>query len=106
MWRKLSTPLRTLAECRSCKLNRFAAGKVSSSSSSYRATANLFSRTFTSNSENVVSKKRVEDVVPIATGHEREELEAELEGRKILDTDYPVGPFGTKKMSMMLYGSG
>lgn len=24
-------------------------------------------------------KKRVEDVMPIATGHEREELEAELE---------------------------
>lgn len=29
--------------------------------------------------ESVVSKKRVEDVVPIATGHEREELEAELQ---------------------------
>lgn len=27
----------------------------------------------------MVSKKRVEDVMPIATGHEREELEAELE---------------------------
>lgn len=26
-----------------------------------------------------VGKKRVEDVMPIATGHEREELEAELE---------------------------
>lgn len=26
-----------------------------------------------------VSKKRVEDVMPIATGHEREELEAEME---------------------------
>ena len=29
--------------------------------------------------DNVVSKKRVEDVMPIATGHEREELEAELQ---------------------------
>ncbi|KAK3026099.1 hypothetical protein RJ639_040771 [Escallonia herrerae] len=47
--------------------------------------------------ENVVAKKRVEEVMPIATGHEREELEAELEGRKILDIDYPVGPFGTKE---------
>lgn len=34
--------------------------------------------------------------MPIATGHEREELEAELQGRKILDIDYPDGPFGTK----------
>ena len=29
--------------------------------------------------ESVVSKKRVEDVVPIAIGNEREELEAELQ---------------------------
>jgi len=35
--------------------------------------------------------------MPIATGHEREELEAELQGRKILDIDYPDGPFGTKE---------
>ncbi|XP_059658108.1 cytochrome c oxidase subunit 5b-2, mitochondrial-like [Cornus florida] len=42
-------------------------------------------------------KKRVEDVMPIATGHEREELEAELEGRNILEMNYPVGPFGTKE---------
>ena len=42
-------------------------------------------------------KKRVEDVMPIATGHEREELEAELEGKKILDINFPEGPFGTKE---------
>ncbi|XP_022949501.1 cytochrome c oxidase subunit 5b-1, mitochondrial-like [Cucurbita moschata] len=42
-------------------------------------------------------KKKVEDVMPIATGHEREELEAALEGRDILDIDNPVGPFGTKE---------
>ena len=30
---------------------------------------------------NVATKKTVEDVMPIATGHEREELEAELEVR-------------------------
>ncbi|KAA3489335.1 cytochrome c oxidase subunit 5b-2, mitochondrial isoform X2 [Gossypium australe] len=42
-------------------------------------------------------KKRVEDVMPIATGHEREELAAELEVKKILeDVNNPVGPFGTK----------
>ena len=28
--------------------------------------------------ETVVKKKRVEDVMPIATGHEKEELEAEF----------------------------
>lgn len=27
----------------------------------------------------MVTKKKVEDIMPIATGHEREELEAELE---------------------------
>jgi cytochrome c oxidase subunit 5b len=43
-------------------------------------------------------KTRVEDVVPIVTGHEREELEAELQGKKILgDIDNPEGPFGTKE---------
>lgn len=36
--------------------------------------------------------------MPIATGHEREELEGELEGRKrFTDMDAPVGPFGTKE---------
>ncbi|KAK8353051.1 hypothetical protein V6Z11_A05G132700 [Gossypium hirsutum] len=52
-------------------------------------------------------KKRVEDVMPIATGHEREELAAELEGKKILeDVNNPVGPFGTKRMSRMVFGFG
>ncbi|XP_076887856.1 cytochrome c oxidase subunit 5b-1, mitochondrial-like [Bidens hawaiensis] len=41
--------------------------------------------------------KKVEDVMPIATGHEREELEAELQGRDILDINFPEGPFGTKE---------
>ncbi|XP_050268485.1 cytochrome c oxidase subunit 5b-1, mitochondrial-like isoform X2 [Quercus robur] len=40
--------------------------------------------------------KKVEDVMPIATGHEREELEAALQGRNVLEINYPVGPFGTK----------
>ncbi|KAL2332438.1 hypothetical protein Fmac_020019 [Flemingia macrophylla] len=42
-------------------------------------------------------RKRVEDVVPIATGHEREEIQADLEGRDILEINHPVGPFGTKE---------
>ncbi|KAF2546022.1 hypothetical protein F2Q70_00023350 [Brassica cretica] len=47
--------------------------------------------------ETVGKKKKVEDVMPIATGHEKEELEAELEGRRLLDIDFPEGPFGTKE---------
>ncbi|XP_051224891.1 cytochrome c oxidase subunit 5b-1, mitochondrial [Lolium perenne] len=39
----------------------------------------------------------VEDIVPIATGHEREELEGFLKGKKRFDMDAPVGPFGTKE---------
>uniref|UniRef100_A0A0D9YBM4 Uncharacterized protein n=1 Tax=Oryza glumipatula TaxID=40148 RepID=A0A0D9YBM4_9ORYZ len=41
----------------------------------------------------------VEDVMPIATGLEREELAAELKGEKRFDMDPPVGPFGTKLSS-------
>ncbi|GER27433.1 cytochrome c oxidase family protein-like, partial [Striga asiatica] len=39
---------------------------------------------------------RIEDVMPIATGHEREELEAALKGKNLQEIDYPEGPFGTK----------
>lgn len=35
--------------------------------------------------------------MPIATGHEREELEAELQGKDILEINHPIGPFGTKE---------
>uniref|UniRef100_A0A7N0TT20 Cytochrome c oxidase subunit Vb n=1 Tax=Kalanchoe fedtschenkoi TaxID=63787 RepID=A0A7N0TT20_KALFE len=63
-----------------------------------RPVATSFSRLFSSDAAgNVGTKLRVEDVMPIATGHEREELEAELEGRDILEIDHPVGPFGTKE---------
>ncbi|KAE8680803.1 Cytochrome c oxidase subunit 5b-1 [Hibiscus syriacus] len=49
------------------------------------------------NKSGTAVKKRVEDVMPIATGHEREELEA-IQGKKILeDVNNPVGPFGTKE---------
>ncbi|XP_026454404.1 cytochrome c oxidase subunit 5b-1, mitochondrial-like isoform X2 [Papaver somniferum] len=34
--------------------------------------------------------------MPIATGHEREEIEAALQGKNLLEMDYPEGPFGTK----------
>ncbi|GMY34159.1 cytochrome c oxidase subunit 5b-1, mitochondrial-like [Fagus crenata] len=54
-------------------------------------------RHFSVDSADGAVKKRVEDVMPIATGHEREELEADLQGRPILDINFPVGPFGTKE---------
>ncbi|CAN7112398.1 unnamed protein product [Brassica rapa subsp. narinosa] len=66
---------------------------VSASSSSSFVTP----RHFSSESVESVAKKKVEDVMPIATGHEKEELEAELEGRRLLDIDFPEGPFGTKE---------
>ncbi|KAF0903253.1 hypothetical protein E2562_026546 [Oryza meyeriana var. granulata] len=43
------------------------------------------------------ARTRVEDVMPIATGLEREEIAAELQGEKRFDMDAPVGPFGTKE---------
>ncbi|KAL9254207.1 Cytochrome c oxidase subunit 5b-2, mitochondrial-like protein [Drosera capensis] len=107
MWRRsLSSHLRSLAAA--------AASTTSTTTTSLRsvdtllaaavATANssrlgsLFPRSFASESENVVDKPkvRVEDVMPIATGHEREELEAELQGKDILEINHPSGPFGTK----------
>ncbi|KAL6972836.1 Cytochrome c oxidase subunit 5b-1, mitochondrial [Sarracenia purpurea var. burkii] len=99
MWRRLSTQIRILAPCRSSsKLNRFTAGDVSYSPPPHRLIVTFFSRQFTSvSTDSAVSKKKVEDVMPIATGHEREELEAELEGRNVLEIDHPEGPFGTKE---------
>lgn len=35
--------------------------------------------------------------MPIATNPSKEELEALLDGRQVLDVDYPEGPFGTKE---------
>ncbi|KAM7471693.1 hypothetical protein LguiA_009876 [Lonicera macranthoides] len=103
MWRRLSTQLRSLTSSRSASTpyRYIAAGDISPSP--LRSAVSLFSRQFTATFESVVSKKRVEDVVPIATGHEREELEAELQGRNILDINFPEGPFGTK-VSAACYG--
>ncbi|MCD7459806.1 Cytochrome c oxidase subunit 5b-1, mitochondrial [Datura stramonium] len=102
MWRRLSSQFRTLSPLRStAKSNRLSAAATSLFSSrsplpaAFRPMVPLISRHFSTASGNVV--KKVEDVMPIATGHEREELEAELQGRDILDINYPEGPFGTKE---------
>ncbi|KAL9244671.1 hypothetical protein vseg_018426 [Gypsophila vaccaria] len=73
----------------------------SSSSSSISAISKppsfLSPRIFsTTHAEVSKAKTRIEDVMPIATGHEREELEAELQGKDILEINFPEGPFGTK----------
>nr|DAD27082.1 TPA_asm: hypothetical protein HUJ06_028550 [Nelumbo nucifera] len=112
MWRRVSSQLQTLVAWRSAmKLERSVIGgekilrnrALTSASSSpapspFQRTAPLFSHQASSDADTTLSngKKMVEDIMPIATGHEREELEAELEGRNLLEMDYPVGPFGTK----------
>ncbi|KAI3775032.1 hypothetical protein L1987_49600 [Smallanthus sonchifolius] len=87
MWRRASSRLLALRSV--ARPNRIVTS--SPSSVTLRSSAAVVNRHYSGN----VSKK-VEDVMPIATGHEREELEAELEGRDILDINFPEGPFGTK----------
>ncbi|XP_057772921.1 uncharacterized protein LOC130992340 isoform X2 [Salvia miltiorrhiza] len=95
MFRRLAVRLRTLAPPRSAsKIAQFSVGSSTPSENVVRSLP-VFSRHFSSESGNV--PKKVEDIVPIATGHEREELEAELEGRDILEINHPSGPFGTKR---------
>ncbi|OMP00143.1 Cytochrome c oxidase, subunit Vb [Corchorus olitorius] len=98
MWRRLVTSqLKTLAKapCRSAA--RTAPLRFQSHISPSPA-ASLLVRHFSAESADTAVKKRVEDVMPIATGHEREELEAELQGKKILeDVNFFEGPFGTKE---------
>ncbi|XP_038700594.1 cytochrome c oxidase subunit 5b-1, mitochondrial-like [Tripterygium wilfordii] len=48
------------------------------------------------------SSKKLEEMMPIATGHVHEELESELEGKNILEINHPVGPFGTKELQEIL----
>ncbi|KAL3366483.1 hypothetical protein AABB24_011259 [Solanum stoloniferum] len=99
MWRRLSSQVRTLSPLRStAKSNRLSAAAATSLSSSLatsRPTVPFISRHFSTASANVV--KKVEDVMPIATGHEREELEAEIQGKDLLAINFPEGPFGTKE---------
>ncbi|THU48311.1 hypothetical protein C4D60_Mb09t24900 [Musa balbisiana] len=98
MWRRVCVaPLRSAVGKPHASASAAAAVRArvapfpASSSLPSRMTAHLFS------SGDGSLKKSVEDVMPIATGLEREELEAELEGKKRFDMDAPVGPFGTKE---------
>ncbi|KDP37132.1 hypothetical protein JCGZ_06188 [Jatropha curcas] len=97
MWRRaVSSQLKTLASCRSAAAAaRFASPNRSIISPS--PSASLFHRYFNADAASGSVGKRVEDIMPIATGSEREELEAELQGKDILEINHPVGPFGTKE---------
>ncbi|CAN8270192.1 unnamed protein product [Cochlearia groenlandica] len=108
MWRRIvSSHLKTLAADVSVSASpRRSAAAAASPVGSYLSvnksaiTASSFvvSRRFSADSEKTTPvKKNAEDVMPIATGHEKEEIEAELEGRKLLDINFPEGPFGTKE---------
>src|SRR5574340_100634 len=110
MWRRwLCLQLNALKRLPSSSTAASAAPSVSISTASRLAVAasshvspspyvSLFTRHFSAEAAvDAGLKKNVEDVMPIATGHEREELEAALEGRDILDINNPVGPFGTKE---------
>ncbi|XP_057510435.1 cytochrome c oxidase subunit 5b-1, mitochondrial-like [Actinidia eriantha] len=112
MWRRASNQLERLAPWRQLNRSVAVSGHISAAaitrshtsasssqhSTSFQKNPNLFSHRSASDSDIILKgKKRVEDVMPIATGHEREELEAKLEGRSIMEMDNPFGPFGTKE---------
>ncbi|KAJ4844630.1 Cytochrome c oxidase subunit 5b-1, mitochondrial [Turnera subulata] len=96
MWRRaVSSHLKTLAASAAAANPRLL---PSNPRSFVSPSVSLFPRYFSAESASGGAvKKSVEDVMPIATGHEREELEAELEGRDVLEINYPVGPYGTKE---------
>ncbi|XWS16422.1 hypothetical protein CRYUN_Cryun34aG0085900 [Craigia yunnanensis] len=79
MWRRLVTShLKTLATA-PCRAAYQTAPIRFKSHISPSPSASLLTRHFSAESADTVVKKRVEEVMPIATGHEREELAVELE---------------------------
>lgn len=85
MLRRASSKLLSLRSIAAARSNRTVA------SAPFRPSVTVVTRHFSD------IAKKVEDVMPIATGHEREELEAELQGRDLLEINHPSGPFGTKE---------
>ncbi|KMZ63967.1 Cytochrome c oxidase subunit Vb [Zostera marina] len=107
MWRNLQIPnplrsktLRLLLLQSNGGITSDCAGRFLAGPSTITAPLPFHARFFSSESSTdgkSVKKKTVEDVMPNATGLEREEIEAELEGKKRFDMDAPCGPFGTKE---------
>ncbi|KAI3891209.1 hypothetical protein MKW98_007514 [Papaver atlanticum] len=97
MWRRacsLPKPWRSaMNQNHRAVVNSISSTTTNTCSSPFRRTSYLFSTQADS-----VSKvgKTVEDIMPIATGHEREEIEADLKGIDLYAMDHPEGPFGTK----------
>ncbi|EPS65332.1 hypothetical protein M569_09446, partial [Genlisea aurea] len=92
MWRRISIQLRSLS------LSRSTPRYVTPVTRNIIAPSLAgFSRYVSTESVASFTSIRVEDVMPIATGHEREELEAEIQGKNLLEINYPVGPFGTEE---------
>ncbi|XP_062228001.1 cytochrome c oxidase subunit 5b-1, mitochondrial-like [Phragmites australis] len=90
MWKRAASLI--LRHHRSAPGPRSPAVSAAAASGLRRTPAPLFFSTL----DAAGARTRVEDVMPIATGLEREEIEAELQGKKRFDMDAPVGPFGTK----------
>ncbi|XP_078169914.1 cytochrome c oxidase subunit 5b-1, mitochondrial-like [Carex rostrata] len=86
MWRRLACQLRPIAATRSASGGTLLVRP---------AIASVPALSFSSLAGEI--KKSVEDVMPIATGLEREEIEAGLQGWKRFDVEAPSGPFGTKE---------
>ncbi|CAA0837254.1 Cytochrome c oxidase subunit 5b-2- mitochondrial [Striga hermonthica] len=95
MFRRLAVQLRHLGPARSVSNRTCLAAGPSKAPENVLRSFPILSRHFSTESGNVT--KTVEDVMPIATGHEREELAAELQGKDILEINHPSGPFGTKE---------
>ncbi|RCV16460.1 hypothetical protein SETIT_3G139900v2 [Setaria italica] len=90
MWRRLQTLAPSLRCVAATLSSCVRAAPLSTASAAFRHTSPLLS-----SPGDKLAPTKVEDVMPIATGLEREELEAELQKR--FDMDPPVGPFGTKE---------
>ncbi|GLJ34936.1 hypothetical protein SUGI_0703060 [Cryptomeria japonica] len=107
MWRRAATRLETLALLKQlAAVPRSVGGQccqrpLSSSASFVHSSAAPFSRTGALFAEHGADKslkeKAVEEVAPIATGLEREEIEFELQGKQRFELEPPRGPFGTKE---------
>ncbi|KAG6526274.1 putative cytochrome c oxidase subunit 5b-like [Zingiber officinale] len=99
MWRRICVaPLRS-----ALRQPRASSGPASSHSGSVLAPVSASSSfldtrySFSSVPEDGSSRNKVEDVMPVVTGLERVELEAERQGKKLFEMETPVGPFGTKE---------
>ncbi|KAL7114207.1 hypothetical protein ACP275_04G106000 [Erythranthe tilingii] len=97
MWRRACIHLRTIAPTRSVTASTRCAVRSPVATGNLIRASSIFSRYVATESVGSATAVRVHDVMPIATGHEREELEAELKGKDILEINHPSGPFGTKE---------